>query len=118
MAIRFRLPDESDTDIVAHSYNGFPTATVDEFRDLLIALGSSGPTAAKPTPLDVFVGAHPIAEKFLESQLPPTVSYVTVSYFGVNTFKFANAKGVQPPSQSRTAAAPRANEFLENRRHW
>jgi catalase len=93
MAIRFRLPNRSDTDIVTHSYNGFPAATADEFRHLLIALGSSGSGAAKPTPLDVFLSAHPIAKKFLESQIPPPVSYATVSYFGVNTFRFTDAQG-------------------------
>jgi catalase len=93
MAIRFRLADGSDTDIVAHSYNGFPSATIDEFRDFATALGSSGADAAKPTPIEVFLSTHPIAKKFLESQSPPPASYATVSYFGVNTFKFTNAKG-------------------------
>lgn len=93
MAIKFRLPNGSDTDIVTHSYNGFPAATADEFRELLIALGSSGSRATKPTPLDVFLNAHPIAKRFLESQIPPPVSYATVSYFGVNTFRFTNAQG-------------------------
>jgi catalase len=93
MSIKFHLPDGSDTDIVAHSYNGFPVATADELREFLIALGSSGPGAAKPTPLDVFINSHPITKKFLESQIPPPVSYGTVSYFGVNAFKFTNASG-------------------------
>jgi catalase len=93
MSIKFRLPNGSDTDIVAHSFNGFPVATADELRDFLIALAASGPNAAKPTPLEVFLGAHPITKTFLESQIPPPVSYGTVSYFGVNTFKFTNAKG-------------------------
>nr|WP_306469167.1 catalase [Bradyrhizobium sp. NBAIM08] len=35
-AIKFRLPDGSETDIVAHSFNGFPSPTVDDFRELLI----------------------------------------------------------------------------------
>ena len=93
MAIKFHLPDGSDTDLVAHSFNGFPAATADEFRELLIALGSSGPGVAKPTALDSFLGSHPTAKKFLESQIPPPVSYATVSYFGVNTFKFTNEEG-------------------------
>jgi catalase len=93
MSIKFHLPDNSDTDIVAHSFNGFPSATTDEFREFLIALGSSGPGTAKPTPIEVFLSSHPIAKKFLESQLPPPVSFGTVSYFGVNTFKFINGKG-------------------------
>ena len=94
MSIRFRLPDGSDTDIVAHSYNGFPVATAEELREFLLALAASGPGVVnKPTPLDDFLGAHPITKTFLESQIPPPVSYGTVSYYGVNTFKFTNAKG-------------------------
>jgi len=93
MSIKFHLPDGSDTDIVSHSFNGFPVATADELREFLIALGSSGPGAAKPTPLDIFLGSHPITKTFLRSQIPPPVSYGTVSYFGVNTFKFTNEKG-------------------------
>ncbi len=93
LSIKFHLPDGSVTDIVSHSFNGFPAPNADEFRALFIAIGSSGPTAAKPTPLDVFLGAHPVARNFLETQIPPPVSYATVSYFGVNAFKFTNAKG-------------------------
>ena len=93
MSIKFHLPDGSDTDIVAHSFNGFPVATADEFRELLIAMASSGPGVTKPTPLDFFLATHPAAKTFLESQIPPPASYATVSYFGVNTFKFSNAEG-------------------------
>jgi catalase len=93
MAIRFRLPDGSETDIVTHSYNGFPTANVEEFLEFAIALGSSGPNAAHPTPFEVFLGSHPAAKKFAETPLPPPVSFATVSFFGVNTFKFTNAQG-------------------------
>jgi catalase len=93
MAIKFHLPDGSDTDIVAHSFNGFPVATADEFRELMIAMASSGPGVTKPTPLDSFLTAHPAAKTFLESQIPPPASYATVSYFGVNAFKFSNGEG-------------------------
>jgi catalase len=93
MSIRFRLPDGSDTDIVSHSYNGFPVATAEELREFLLALAASGPGVPKPTPFDDFLGAHPITKTFLESQIPPPVSYGTVSYYGVNTFKFTNAQG-------------------------
>lgn len=93
MAIKFHLQDGSDTDLIAHSFNGFPAATADEFRELLVAMVSSGPGVAQPTPLDAFLVAHPAAKRFLESQIPPPRSYATVSYFGVNTFKFTNAEG-------------------------
>jgi len=93
MATRFHLADGSETDIVAHSFNGFPTSTADGLRDFLIALAASGPNAPKPTPLEVFLGANPRAKNFVETQDPPPVGYGTLSYFGVNSFKFTNAQG-------------------------
>ncbi|CAD6560052.1 catalase family peroxidase [Paraburkholderia sabiae] len=94
MAIKFKLPDGSDTDIVSHSFNGFPSATADDFRDLLIALGTSGPDASKPTPLDAYLGSHPVAKAFLTAPKPFPVSYASLPYFGVNTFRFLDANGV------------------------
>jgi catalase len=93
MAVKFHLPDGSDTNIVTHSYNGFPTATADEFQQLLIALAASGPDAPKPTPLEKFFETHPIAKTFLTSEKPAPVSFGTLPYFGVNSFKFTNANG-------------------------
>lgn len=92
-AIKFKLPDGSTTDIVCHSFDGFPSGTTDEFRELLLAVGASGPNAAKPTALDIFLGNHPIAKTFLTTQKPAPVSYATTPYYGVNSFKFTNAKG-------------------------
>lgn len=92
MAVKFHLPDGSETDLVIHSFNGFPSATTDEFRELLIALGSSGPGVATPTPADTYLAAHPVAKSFLETQQPPPVSYATLTYFGVNSYRFTNAQ--------------------------
>lgn len=93
LAIKFRAGGDADMDVVTHSFNGFPTATADEFGVLLRAIGSSGPGAAKPTSLDKFLESHPIAKKFLTTQKPPPVSYATTAYFGVNSVAFVNAKG-------------------------
>lgn len=92
-ALKFTLPDGSTADVVAHSFNGFPTRTTEEFRQLLLAIGASGPDAAKPTALDAFLGAHPIAKTFLTTQKPPPASYATLSYFGVNAFAYTAADG-------------------------
>lgn len=93
LAVKFHLPDDSETDLVTHSFNGFPTRTSEEFRQLLIAIGTSGEGVAKPTPLDNFLSNHPIAKTFLTTQPPPPVSFSTIAYFGVNSFKFTNAQG-------------------------
>jgi catalase len=92
-ALRFRLPDGSDADVVTHSFNGFPTATSAEFRQLLLAIGASGAGAAKPTQLDTFLVGHPVAKTFLTTQKPPAASYTTLSYFGVNAFEYTTANG-------------------------
>jgi catalase len=92
-AVKFLLPDGSNYDIVAHSYNGFPTATAAEFGVLLEAIAASGPGAAKPTALDAYLGSHPIAKRFLTTQSAPPESFATSAYFGVNAFQFTNAEG-------------------------
>lgn len=93
MAIKFKLPDGRSTDIVAHSFNGFPSANADQFNELLQALAASGPAAAKPTRLDDYLGSHPVAKAFLTTKQPTPVSYASLPYFGVNAFKFTNAQG-------------------------
>ena len=92
-AIKFTLPDGGAADVVSHSFNGFPTATSAEFRDLLLAIGASGPGAPTPNALDRFLAAHPVAKTFLTTQKPAPQSYATLRYFGVNAFAFTNAKG-------------------------
>ncbi len=93
MAVKFSLPDGSKTDIVVLSFNGFPVATAEEFRDFLLAIAASGPDAPKPTAFEKFLGAHQAAKAFVETPKPPPVSYATLPYFGINSFKFTNAKG-------------------------
>jgi len=93
-AIKFHLPDGGQSDILAISFNGFPAANADDFRGLVIALGTSGPGAAKPTPLDTYLGTHPVAKTFLAAPKPSPVSFATTPYFGINAFKFTNAAGV------------------------
>jgi catalase len=93
LALKFTLPDGSTTDIVSHSFNGFPTATSAEFRELLLAIPVSGRDAPKPTALDRFLGSHPIAKTFLTTQKKPSVSYATLEYYGVNAFAFTAPSG-------------------------
>lgn len=92
LAVKFTLPDGTATDIVGHSFDGFPTSNSDQFRDLLLAIGKSGPGAVEPTALSRFLDVHPVAKTFLTTQKLPR-SYATVEYFGVNAFKFSNAAG-------------------------
>jgi len=93
MAVKFALPDGTKTDLVVLSFNGFPVATAEEFRDFLLAVAASGPDAPKPTELENFLAGHPAAKAFVETPKPPPVSYGTLPYFGINAFKFTDAKG-------------------------
>jgi len=93
IAIRFVLPDAQFTDIVSISANGFPVATPEDSLAFLRAAAQSGPDVAKPTPIETFLGTHPAAVKFVSTPRPPPVSFGTLTYYGVNAFKFTNANG-------------------------
>ncbi len=93
MAIRFYLPDGSFTDIVALSVNAFPAATPEGFLAFLKAAGASGPGAPKPTPMDTFLKSHPAAVKFVSTPMPAPVSFATQAFYGLDAFRFTNAKG-------------------------
>jgi catalase len=93
IAIRFQLPKGAYTDIVSISVNGFPAATPEDFLGLLNAVASSGPDVPKPSPVEQFLGTHPAALKFVTTPKPAPVSFATLPFYGVNAFKFTNAKG-------------------------
>jgi catalase len=112
MALKFSLPDGNSMDIVAHSFNGFPTKTSQEFGLLLRAIGSSGTGTASPTPLERFFETHPVAKTFLTTQKPAPVSYATLPYFGVNAFTFVSSNGERNAVRYRFAPQAGAH-YLE-----
>jgi catalase len=93
MSIRFQLPDGAYTDIVSISVNAFPSATPEDFLGLLNAIAASGPNSVKPSPIEQYLGSHPAALKFVNIPKPAPVSFATLPFYGVNAFKFINAKG-------------------------
>ncbi len=93
LSIKFIMPDGRTTDIVGHSFNGFPTSDSDQFRELLLAIAASGPSGTIPNALDSFLAGHPVAKTFLTTQKLPA-SYASISYFGVNSFRFTNEAGI------------------------
>ena len=111
IAIRFQLPDGAFTDIVSISTNGFPAATPEDFLGLLNAVAASGATATKPSPVEQFLGSHPAALAFVQMPKPAPVSFVTESFFGVNAFKFTNAKGETQYGRYRITPV-KGTEFL------
>lgn len=96
MAIRFYLAEHVHTDIVAHSTDGFPTRTGDEFLELLRALAASDLNApsdpAKPKPIEAFLGSHPAALRFVQTPKPAPSSFAGEAYFGVTAMEFINAR--------------------------
>jgi catalase len=75
MAIRFHLAEHVHTDIVAHSTNGFPVRTGEEFLAFLLA-------------------AHPHAKRFVDTPKPIPTSFAREAFFAVTAFTFTNAAGV------------------------
>jgi catalase len=97
IAIRFMLPTGAFTDIVSISHNGFVVGTGEDFLAFLKAVAASGPEAPHPNPVEVFLGSHPSAAKFvMENQIRPK-SYATVAYFGNNAFVFVDGQGKKQP---------------------
>jgi catalase len=93
MAVRFHLADHVHTDVVAHSHNGFPARTGEEFLEFLRAAAASGPGAPLPPPIVAFLAAHPKAKAFVEAAKPVPTSYARQAYFAITAFKFTNADG-------------------------
>ena len=69
-------------------------ATPEDFLGLLQAVATSGPSDAKPTPIEQFLGSHPAAAKWVSTPRPAPERFGTLAFYGVNAFKLSNAKGV------------------------
>jgi catalase len=92
IAIRFHLADHVHTDIVAHSTDGFPVRTGEEFLEFLRAAAAAG--AGKPQALEAFLAAHPNARRFVQAPKPIPTSFTREAFFAVTSFQFTNAQGV------------------------
>ncbi|MGA2596233.1 MAG: catalase family peroxidase [Bryobacteraceae bacterium] len=94
IAIRFHLAEHVHTDILAHSFDGFPTRTMEEFLEYMNALNESGRDTPKPTPFEAFLAAHPAAWEFVHAARPMPVSLAKESYFAVNAYNFIDSEGM------------------------
>lgn len=111
-ALRFYLAEHVHTDIIGHSVNAFPTRTVEEFLEFVRAIGASGPGAAKPTPVEMFLGSHPAALAFVQAPKPIPTSFARESFFSVSAYKFTNGDGVSKFGRYRIVPED-GNEYLE-----
>jgi catalase len=94
MAIKFHLPDGSDTNMVINSLKFFPVATGEDFRDLLLAIAASPPDAPRPTKLEQFVARHPAVPASSATVGTPD-SFANEEYYGVNAFVLVNNSGAR-----------------------
>ncbi|HEY1735730.1 MAG TPA: catalase family peroxidase, partial [Methylovirgula sp.] len=92
IAIKYHLPDGSDTDMVLNSFKFFPVANGDEFRDFLDAVVASPPNAPKPTKLEDFIKAHPSVPAALATVATPD-SFADEQYNGVDAFVLVTKDG-------------------------
>jgi catalase len=110
-AVRFHLAEHAHTDIVAHSTNGFPVRTGEEFLEFLRAAHAAG--AGKPEAMGAFLAAHPNARRFIETAKPIPTSFAREAFFAVTAFRFTNAQGVS--RHGRFRVRPEAGtEYLTN----
>jgi catalase len=92
IAVRFHLGDHVHTDIIAHSLNGFPVRSGEEFLQFLHAAASAG--AGKPEAFGSFLATHPHAKRFVETPKPIPTSFAREAFFAVTSFKFTSAQGL------------------------
>jgi catalase len=111
MAIRFHLGEHAHTDIIAHSANGFPVRTGEEFLEFIHAAAAFG--AGRPEALGAFLATHPNAKRFIETPKPIPTSFTREAFYAVTSFKFINAEGVS--RHGRFRIRPEAGtEYLSN----
>jgi catalase len=93
MAIRFKLPKNEKTDIVAFAHNGFVVGNGEDFLALEKSVVATDPSKPHPWPVEAFLGSHPRALKFVQDPKPTPESFATESFFGNNAFIFVNKAG-------------------------
>src|SRR5262245_21428106 len=77
-AIRFPLADHVHTDITAHSTDGFPVRTGEEFLEFLRAVTAFA--AGRPEALGAFLATHPNAKRFVEAPKPIPTSFAREAF--------------------------------------
>lgn len=111
MAVRFHLAEHVHTDIVAHSHNGFPVRTGEEFLEFLRAVAASGPDAPGPPPVAAFLAAHPAARAFAEAPKPIPSSFARQAFYAITAFRFTAASGESRVGRFRLWPEP-GTDFL------
>jgi len=85
--VRFFLADGDHTDVVAHSFDGFPARTPEDFVAFLGAVAGGEPGVKQ------FRATHPESGPFLDAPEYAPVSYATEAYFALHAFRYVAADG-------------------------
>jgi catalase len=111
-AVRFHLAERVHTDIVAHSTNGFPARTGQDFLEVLTAIAATDLTRFPGSPLEKYLGTHPAALAFVQTPKPPPSSFARETYFGLTAVRFISQDGAS--RHGRYRLLPEAgNEHLD-----
>jgi catalase len=95
IAVRFHLPGGGITDIVALSHNGFVVGNGEEFLELQKAIVATDPSKPHPWPIEAFLGARPLALKFVMDSRVMPASFATEAFFSNSSFVFVNKSGAK-----------------------
>jgi catalase len=100
LAIKFKLPDGGEMDVVVNTLKFFPVATGEEFLELLTAASQTRPDSPRPTPIERFGDAHPAAKAAAETAPTPS-SFARQTYNGINAFVLVDKDGGRQPFRYR-----------------
>jgi catalase len=111
-AVRFHLAERVHTDIVAHSTNGFPARTGQDFLEFLTAIAATDLTRFPGSPLEKYLGTHPAALAFVQTPKPPPSSFARETYFGLTAVRFISQDGASRYGRYRLLPVA-GNEHLD-----
>ncbi|WP_342705532.1 catalase [Burkholderia arboris] len=94
LGVRFRAAPDQTTDLVAHTFDGFPVGAPRDFLRFLEAVAASvNESRPNPAPLEAFLESNVSARRYLEADKPLPRSFGSTRYFGVNAFRLVAADG-------------------------
>ncbi|KAJ4985906.1 catalase related subgroup [Stagonosporopsis vannaccii] len=114
LAIRFLIDEQTHTDLVSHTFNGFATRTGEDFLAFLQVFRAFETTNAALEkakaaggdftneveafksavgPFQAFLASHPSAATFVNSPKPNPLNYGTITYYEPNTHVLTNGDG-------------------------
>ncbi len=121
IAIRFHLPGDGLTDIVAMSHNGFVVGTGEDFLALQKAAMATDPSKPHPWPIEQFLGTHPLALKFVMDNRVIPASLAMEAFFSNNSFVLLNQRGARQtvryqivPASPTGATSPKQKPKLKS----